>query len=151
MQARKVWPPQYALFSHLEWKILLLLGGSLGCLSPRPLVTRMIYVILRNNACVLYGGVTMRDGGWSLSPVSWRSHTANGYIATFRYTTELPGPLFQMEIEWQRELGTEGLMDEDCYLAECNLGDLEETSGMKWTYWLLAIKAAREASRLKGI
>ena len=57
----------------------------------------------------------------------------------------------QMEIERQRELGTEGLLDEDCYLAECNLGDNEETSGMKETYWLLAIKAAREASRLEGI
>jgi hypothetical protein len=26
----------------------------------------------------------------------------------------------QMEIEQQRELGTEGLLEEDCYLAECN-------------------------------
>ena len=57
----------------------------------------------------------------------------------------------QMEIERQRELGTEGLLEEDCYLTECNLGDLEETSGMKETYWLLAIKATREASRLEGI
>jgi len=44
-----------------------------------------------------------------------------------------------------------GLLEEDCYLAECNLGDLEETSGMKETYWLLAIKAAREAKRLERI
>ena len=44
----------------------------------------------------------------------------------------------------------EGLLEDDRYLAECNLGDLEETSGMKETYWLLAIKAAREASRLEG-
>ncbi len=57
----------------------------------------------------------------------------------------------QMEIERQQELGTEGLLEEDCYLTECNLGDLEETSGMKETYWLLEIKAAREASRLEGI
>jgi hypothetical protein len=57
----------------------------------------------------------------------------------------------QMEIERQRELGTERLLEEDCYLAECNLWDLEETSGMKETYWLLAIKAAREVSRLEGI
>ena len=56
-----------------------------------------------------------------------------------------------MEIERQRELGTEGLLEEDCHLAECNLGDLEETSGMKKTYWLLAIKAAREESRLEEI
>ena len=33
-----------------------------------------------------------------------------------------------MEIECQQELGTEGLHYEDCYLADCNLGDLEETS-----------------------
>ena len=45
----------------------------------------------------------------------------------------------QMEIERQQELGTEGLLDDDCYLAECNLGDLEDTSGIRETYWLLAI------------
>ena len=45
----------------------------------------------------------------------------------------------------------EGLLDEDCYLAECNLGDLEDTSRMRETYWLLAIQATREASRFKGI
>ncbi len=57
----------------------------------------------------------------------------------------------QMEIERQQELGTEGLLEEDCYLAECNLGDLETTSGIKETYWLLAIQAAREAGRLEGL
>ena len=54
----------------------------------------------------------------------------------------------QMEIERQQELGTEGLLEEDCYLADCNLGDLEETSGIYETYWLLSILAAREAGRL---
>ncbi len=57
----------------------------------------------------------------------------------------------QMEIECQQEIGTEGLLDVDCYLAECNLGDLEDTSGIRETYWLLAIQAAWEASRLEGI
>jgi hypothetical protein len=56
-----------------------------------------------------------------------------------------------MEIERQQELGTEGLLDDDCYLAECNLGDLEDTSGIRETYWLLAIQAAQEAGRLEGI
>ena len=45
----------------------------------------------------------------------------------------------QMEIERQQELGTEGLLEEDCYLADCNLGDLEETSGITETCWLLSI------------
>jgi hypothetical protein len=48
-----------------------------------------------------------------------------------------------MEIEKQQALGTAGLLDEDCYLGECNLGDLEDTSGIMETYWLLAIKADR--------
>ena len=56
-----------------------------------------------------------------------------------------------MEIKRQQELGTEGLLEEDCYLAECNLGDLEETSGISEIYWLLAIQAAREAGRLEGV
>jgi hypothetical protein len=54
-----------------------------------------------------------------------------------------------MEIEEQQAMGTTGLLDEDCHLGECNLGDLEDTSGIKETHWLLAIKAALEASRLE--
>ena len=57
----------------------------------------------------------------------------------------------QMEIEHLQELRKEGLLDDGCYLAECNLGDLEDTSGIRETYWLLAIQAAWEASRLEGI
>ena len=49
-----------------------------------------------------------------------------------------------MEIECLQELGMEGLLDDDCYLSECNLGDLEDdTSGIRETRWLLAIQAAR--------
>jgi hypothetical protein len=57
----------------------------------------------------------------------------------------------QMEIEHQKELGAEGLLDEDCYLAECNLGDLEveDTSGIRGTYWLLAIQVARKQADLR--
>ncbi len=57
----------------------------------------------------------------------------------------------QMEIEGQQALGTVGLLDEDCHLGECNLGDLKDTSEIKETYWLLAIKAAREACKLEAL
>ena len=56
-----------------------------------------------------------------------------------------------MEIEEQVEMGIERLLDEDRHLGECNLGDLEDTSGVKETYWLLAIKAAQEAGRLEAL
>jgi hypothetical protein len=67
-----------------------------------------------------------------------------GMLATLRKEE------IQMEIEEQQALGSDGLLDEDCHLGECNLGDLEDTSGIKETYWLLAIKAAREAGRLEA-
>jgi hypothetical protein len=56
----------------------------------------------------------------------------------------------QREIEEQMEQGWSDLLEEDQYLAEVNLEDLEHSSGEKQQYWLLAIRAAREASRLRG-
>jgi hypothetical protein len=54
-----------------------------------------------------------------------------------------------LEIERQRDLGDAGLLDEDKYLAEVNLGDLETTSGERQHYWLLAIKTVRKAKLLQ--
>ncbi len=68
----------------------------------------------------------------------------SGALATLRKEE------IQKEIEEQQALGLDGLLDEDCHLGECNLGDLKDTSGITETYWLLAIKAAREACRLEA-
>ncbi len=54
----------------------------------------------------------------------------------------------QKEIEEQMELGEAGLLEEDNWMLEVNLGDLESTSGEQEQYWLVAIKAAREAAML---
>ena len=48
-------------------------------------------------------------------------------------------------------MGWEDMTEEDQYLAEVNLEDLEHTSGERQEYWLVAIQAAREASRLQGV
>ncbi len=56
----------------------------------------------------------------------------------------------QQEIEEQMEKGWSDLLDEDQYLAEVNLEDLEQSSGERQQYWLASIRAAREASRLRG-
>ncbi len=39
------------------------------------------------------------------------------------------------------ELGEAGLREEDLWMMGVNLGDLENTSGEKEEYWLLAIKS----------
>jgi hypothetical protein len=56
----------------------------------------------------------------------------------------------QREIESQQEMGMEGLMEEDEYLAEVNLEDLESSTGKRQEYWLVAIHAAWDASILQG-
>jgi hypothetical protein len=53
-----------------------------------------------------------------------------------------------LEIERQQELGDAGLLEEDKYLAEVNLGDIENTSRERLHYWILAIKTARKAKIL---
>ncbi len=53
-----------------------------------------------------------------------------------------------MEIERQWDLGDAGLLEEDKYLVEVNLGDMETTSGEHQHYWLLAIQTARKAKLL---
>ena len=55
----------------------------------------------------------------------------------------------QRLIEEQIELGGEGLEETDKYLLEINLEDLATTSGETQTYWVLAIRTAREARRIQ--
>jgi hypothetical protein len=54
------------------------------------------------------------------------------------------------EIEEQMELGEAGLLEEDNWMLEVNLGDMENSSGEQEEYWLLAIKVARVATSLTG-
>ena len=56
----------------------------------------------------------------------------------------------QKEIETQQETGYGDLLEEDQYLAEVNLEDVESSSGERQEYWLVAIRATREASALRG-
>ena len=42
----------------------------------------------------------------------------------------------------------EDLLEEDKFLAEVNLDDLEESSGERQTYWLLAMKTYKKQREL---
>ena len=53
-------------------------------------------------------------------------------------------------IEEQREMGTDGPLEDDQWLMEINLGDLDEVSGEREHYWLVAMEAAWEAARILG-
>ena len=47
------------------------------------------------------------------------------------------------ELEYQMELGGEGLAEEDLYLLDINLDSLESSTGEDQAYWLIALRAAR--------
>jgi hypothetical protein len=56
----------------------------------------------------------------------------------------------QVEIERQIELGGEGLAEGDQWMLEVNWNDIEESTGEREAYWLLAIEAAREYNAKKA-
>jgi hypothetical protein len=56
--------------------------------------------------------------------------------------------VIQREIMEQMESGEAGLLEEDHWMMEVTLEDLENPSGEQEEYWLLAIKAARVAAML---
>ncbi len=45
-------------------------------------------------------------------------------------------------------MGKAGLLEEDHWMMEVNLGDMENLSGEREEYWLLAIRTAWEAATL---
>ena len=51
-------------------------------------------------------------------------------------------------LEEQMDLGEEGLAEEDRFLLEINLDELDNSTGEDQTYWLLALRAARDARQL---
>ena len=55
----------------------------------------------------------------------------------------------RQEVQMQLDMGGEGMEEEDKYLLEINLEDLDSTSGEAQEYWLLAIQAARELMGLQ--
>jgi hypothetical protein len=52
----------------------------------------------------------------------------------------------QQEIGEQMEMGTAGLLEEDHRMVEVNFGDMENSSGEREEYWLLAFQAVQEAA-----
>ena len=50
----------------------------------------------------------------------------------------------QRAIEEQQNLGEDDLKEEDKWLLEVNLSDLDESTGVQEAYWVLAVEMARK-------
>ena len=55
----------------------------------------------------------------------------------------------QMEIKYQIELGGAGLDEQDRYLLDINLEDLETSTGEDQYHWLISIQASRDDKILR--
>ena len=53
------------------------------------------------------------------------------------------------EIEYQIALGGEGLAEEDQYLLEINLDEVQLSTGEDQVYWLMALQTARKAWQIR--
>jgi hypothetical protein len=78
----------------------------------------------------------------------WTYHNIQIHDAVAGTQATLRKEAIHREIEEQIELGEAGLLEEDHWMMEVNLGDMESTSGEQEGYWLLAIKAVRVAATL---
>jgi hypothetical protein len=125
----------------------------------RRFMESMVCIDMRNIQATFYS-----VQGSSLSPDKW----ATGLIIKLLETTHaqwlfrciqthnkaagvqrtLRKEELQRKIERHLEEGTEDLLEEDQYLAEVNMEDLETSSGERHEYWLVAWRAAKKASRL---
>ena len=68
----------------------------------------------------------------------------SGLIATHKKE------LLMQEIETQMDKGGEGLEEQDKWMLDINLNNVEGSSGEHEAYWLLAIKTARERFRIQA-
>jgi hypothetical protein len=80
---------------------------------------------------------------WSYQCVLVHDHTTGMLMSSHK------GELLK-EIDHQLSLGSDGLKEEDRFLLECNFDTLTTNTGEQQEYWLLAIQAAREASRIRS-
>ena len=55
----------------------------------------------------------------------------------------------QAQIKELKESGGDDLLEEDKYLLEINLEDLESSSGERQTYWLLAVETYKKRKLLR--
>jgi hypothetical protein len=134
-------PPQFQAFGQSQdvigWQRFLE-----GMISKEILVLQQQFYAVKGSSGLITRLLEITHGQWLYR--NFMVHNpVSGTIATGKKEELL------LEIERQRDLGDSGLLDEDKYLAEVNLRDLETTSGECQHCWLLAIKTARKAKLLR--
>ena len=108
----------------------------LGCIGSRRCASKWISGLITQLLQVTHSQ-------WLYRNVVVHDRTTGTLIAEYR--EEL-----LKEIDRQKEMGTDGLLQEDRYLLEINHDDWDSSNGEREEYWLLAIQAARKACLLSS-
>ena len=120
------------------------------------MVVKEVAVIQREHLCAIGSAISITR--WMAGLIVKLLEITHGQwiYRNLRVHDEVAGELvskrkeeLQLEIERQMELGEDGLLPEDMFLADVNLSSLEQSSGTRQVYWLLAIRTARKAKWLR--
>ena len=95
---------------------------------------------------------------WKMGLITWLLEATHGQwiyhnlavhdrVSGFLITHEKEHLL--REIETQIDKGAEGLGEQDQWMLDLNLNNIEQSSGEQETYWLIAIKASRERHHIQ--
>jgi hypothetical protein len=106
----------------------------LGCIGSRRCATKWISGLIKQLLQVTHSQ-------WLYRNVVVHDRTTGTLIA--EHKEEL-----LKEIDRQKDIGVDGLLQEDRYLLEINHEDWESSNGEREEYWLLAIQSARKACLL---
>ena len=114
-------------------------------------------VILQQERLVVSGGETSIKN-WATGLILRLLETTHGQwmYRNLVVHNEVSGALVNKKKEELRDkieevqaMAGEDLLEEDKFLAEVNLDDLEESSGEKQTYWLLAMETCKKRKKLR--
>ncbi len=127
-------------------------GFIMGMVSSKLLLIQSAYLFQCNSsyqaACWFLGVITqilqVTHSQWIYQCVLVHDRTTGTLILSHK-------DKLLKEIDHQLLLGPKGLSEEDQFLLECNFDELTSTAGKQQEYWLLAIQAAQEVSRSRGL
>jgi hypothetical protein len=141
-------------------KIYTSMAAEQDCIGWRQFMEGMVCTRIRGiqEAYSMIEGMHMSASCWTTGLIlkllktthgQWLYRNVQVHDAVAGTWVTLRKEQIQWEIQQQMELGASGLLQEDKYLMEINLEDMETTLGEHQEYWLLAITVAREASSLR--
>jgi hypothetical protein len=137
----RLWQSQ----EHIGWRRTMegMISIKLKDLDASDILDQSSKLSVRQWRCLLVTKlIEATHGLWIYRNLTMHDHTS-GMLANLRKEQLL------REIEAQIEKGGDGLAEQDAWMLDINLGRLDDSTGEREAYWLLAIQTARERYNIR--